>query len=155
MSITEKLYERLKVVSADGFGASAATTLTSGTADFDESGRVLAIISGYGTGTVGGTIQVGSITYGTNSAGVQTSGGIPTWATLTAGSMTNGATYTATSGEVVWVEIDAASLPSGARYVRALLGNGTVNTYGSLMLIEEGKRYTPVSQSVITKESDL
>lgn len=155
MSITEKLYERLKVVSVDGFGASAATTLTSGTADLDESGRVLAVISGFGTGTVGATIQVGSITYSTNSAGVQTSGGNPTWATLTAGSMTSGATYTAASGEVVWVEVDAASLPSGARYVRALVGNGNDDTYGSLMLIEEATRYAPVTQSVITEESDL
>lgn len=155
MSITEKLYERMKVVSVDGFGSSASTTLTSGTADMDDTGRLLIMLAGHGSGTVGLTCQVGTITTGTNSAGIPTSNNVPTWATLSAGSMTNGATYTATNGDVVWVEVDPMSLPSNARYIRALVTNGTVNTYGTLTMIEEAKRYTPVSQSVVTEESIL
>lgn len=155
MSITEKLYERMRVVTVDGFGSSSSTTVTSGTADLDNSNRLLIVGAGFGSGTMGITAQVGSITYGTNSAGIPTTGNVPTWATLTAGSKTAGATYTLTNGEIVWIEVDPLSMPANSRYVRALVSNGTANTYGALMMIEEDNRYTPVDNSNVTENTSL
>jgi len=155
MSITEKLYERMRVVSIDGFGSSAITTLTSGTADLDNSNRLLIVGAGFGTGTVGITVQGGSITYGTNSAGIPTTDGTISWATLTAGTKTAGATYELEDGEIAWIEIDPLSLPANTRYVRALVNNTTANTYGTLIIIEDSTRYTPVNNSNVTEESSL
>jgi hypothetical protein len=155
MSITEKLYERMRVVSINGFGTSASTTLTSGTADLDNCNRLLLVGAGFGTGTVGITCQAGSLTYGTNSAGIPTTGNIPEWATLSAGNKTAGCTYDLTNGEIVWIEIDPLSMPANSRYIRALISSGSNNTYGSLMIIEEDTRYNPVDNSNITEESSL
>lgn len=153
MGYTERMTERLGIIApahiayTDG---TAAATATSGTADMKNARRALAVIIGNGTGTAGITIQAGRVTYGTRSDGIYTSGGVPTWATLSGGTATTGATAKVTQGEMKTIEIIAEHLPSGARYLRALVANGTANTFSTLVFITDIEREAPLSNGSIT-----
>lgn len=151
-SYTERMIERLQIIAGGSIvysAGTAAATGTGGTADMADARRALFLMQGQGTGTANITVQVGSVTYGTNSDGVYTSGGVPTWAALTEGTATAGATGSATQGEHVVIEVRAESMPASARYLRALVANGSANTYATLITITDCERNKPVDDDDI------